>query len=82
MSIRNYAKLLGSRGGLARARRLSPHVRKKIAAAGGHARLESISAAKKIEENFRYLDAMHEMTPPPKVCTSKGGKKKLPGIYV
>lgn len=52
------ARELGRRGGLARARRLSPQRRKIIAISGAKARLLSLRATKRIEENFRYLEAV------------------------
>lgn len=62
MSLRFYAKALGKRGGQMRARRLSADRRNKIATLGGKARAESIKIAKRIEENFRYLEAIRAMT--------------------
>src|SRR5262249_10734405 len=51
------AKLLGRRGGLNRAARLSPARRKQIAASGGAARASSLRAARRIEDNFRFAAA-------------------------
>lgn len=62
MSFRQYARILGRRGGRKRARNLSPQRRKAIASSGGHARSKSLKAARRIEENFLYLDAMRQMT--------------------
>ena len=62
MTISSFAKALGKRGGLARARRLSPEKKKAIASLGGIARSESNSIVKKIEENFRYLETIRQMT--------------------
>lgn len=81
MSLRNYAKALGRRGGLKRAKRLSGTRRKAIAAAGGHARSESLRLAKRIEVNFRYIEAIREMTNAPTARSLKRASGKLPGIY-
>lgn len=81
MSIRDFAKALGRRGGFKRAQRLSPRQRKEIASAGGLARLESFKLAKRIEENFLYLEAIQAMVPSPKVQSLKTPRNKLPDIY-
>lgn len=81
MSIRDFAKTLGRRGGLKRAQRLSPTKRKEIASTGGLARSESFKLAKRIEENFLYLEAIQEMAPPPKVQFLKTPRNKLPDIH-
>lgn len=62
MSIRQLAKQLGRRGGLKRAKKLSAERRKEIAASGGKARAEAHIIAKRIEENFRYLETMRQLT--------------------
>lgn len=61
MSLRSYAKALGKKGGVMRAQRLSADKKKKIAALGGKARVESLRITKRIEENFRYLEAMQTL---------------------
>ncbi|MBI4125223.1 MAG: hypothetical protein HY609_03085 [Deltaproteobacteria bacterium] len=61
MSFRKYAKILGQRGGKKRARNLSSQRRKAIASSGGRARAESLQAARRIEENFRYLEAIRQL---------------------
>lgn len=58
MTYRDAAKLMGSRGGRARARRLSPERRRSIASLGGAARRESLTAARRIADNFAYVEAV------------------------
>jgi hypothetical protein len=61
MKANEMARALGRRGGRARARRLSADEKARIASLGGHARSQSIQAARRIAENFRYaavLDAL------------------------
>jgi len=61
MSFKKYAKLLGRRGGRKRAVNLSPERRSAIASLGGRARAESFRLAKRIDENFLYLNAVLEI---------------------
>jgi hypothetical protein len=63
MDLSRMAKELGRRGGLARARRLESRERKRIAALGGLARRESLLAARRIAENFRYVEALRGIQP-------------------
>jgi len=81
MSLRHFAKSLGRRGGLERARRLSAAKKKEIASAGARARLESLEIARRIRENFLYLEAIQEMVPPPNVRREENVRHKLPDIY-
>ena len=46
---------------MARARRLSAAERRAIAALGGRARSLSFHAARRINENFRYLEAVEAL---------------------
>ncbi|OGQ04160.1 MAG: hypothetical protein A2W61_07915 [Deltaproteobacteria bacterium RIFCSPLOWO2_01_44_7] len=55
--------------------------RKRIASLGASARGEALRIAKRIEENFLYLEAIRKMKPPPKVRSLKVVRNKLPGIY-
>lgn len=76
------ARLLGRRGGLARARRLSPDARRGIASAGGRARRESLEAARRIADNFSYaaaVDVLRGGVPP--VHRSSRTSGRLPGLY-
>ncbi len=76
------AKTLGRLGGLARAKRLSATHKKKIAAHGGMARAQSLLAARRIRENFDYLNAVFALQGKTitikSVATYKG---PLPGHY-
>lgn len=63
------AKALGRSGGRARARTLVPQERKRIAALGAKARLESLRAARRIAANFRYLAAVDELRGGPTAVT-------------
>jgi hypothetical protein len=58
MDTRRYARFLGRLGGLARARNLDSEERCRIASQGGLARSLSRHAVRRIEDNFRYLDAV------------------------
>ena len=76
------AQALGRRGGQARARRLSAEARQQIAALGGQARRRSLEVARRIADNFAYLQATEELRGPQprpvRVSTCKG---PLPGLY-
>lgn len=82
MDTRTLAQLLGARGGKARARRLTADRRSRIAALGGAARHESMAVARRIADNFVYLESVVALRggPPPvrRVSQCKG---PLPGIY-
>lgn len=73
---------LGRRGGLARARRLLPEERRRIASLGGAARRESLVLATRIDVNLRYADTVRELRGQPitvrRLRTFTG---RLPGIY-
>jgi len=58
MDTHRYAQFLGRLGGLARARKLDSEERRRIASQGGLARSLSRHAVRRIEDNFRYLDAV------------------------
>lgn len=81
MDISKIAKELGRRGGLKRASRLSPEERKDIATQGGAARAESYALARRIDVNFRYVEALHELSPPVRVKSLKSCRYKLPDIH-
>jgi len=69
MNMHEIAKKLGQRGGRVRAARLNAARRKDIARQGAVARLESIRIAKSIHHNFRYVEAMYALNPPPLVVS-------------
>ena len=77
-----FARALGKKGGMARARRLSAGERKRIAAVGGRARARSLRAARRIAENFRYANAAQGLSGKSnKVTRLKAFEGRLPGIY-
>lgn len=61
MNVRQLAQILGRQGGKTRARLLSHEQRKKIASLGGRVKALSRHAARRIEENFRYLEAIEAL---------------------
>lgn len=82
MDTGEIAKALGRRGGRARARRLSAEERKRIASLGARARLQSLQAAQRVADNFRYLDAVIELRGgAPAVARTGKLKAPIPGIY-
>jgi hypothetical protein len=82
MDITQVARSLGRRGGQARAARLTPEERRRIAALGGHARRRSLELARRVAENFRYVDAVAAMRGGrPKVARVKTCPGPLPGLY-
>jgi hypothetical protein len=82
MSTSEIARALGSRGGKARAKRLSPVEKRRIAALGGRARALSIHAARRVAENFRYVEAVVALQPRPKVRRLRNFAGPLPGMHV
>ena len=76
------ARVLGRRGGQARAKRLSEADRKRIASLGGHARRQSLQAARRIVDNSRYAavlgDLRRQATAVARLSAFAG---PLPGIY-
>lgn len=76
------ARALGRRGGLARAARLPLDERRRIASLGGRKRKESLVMARRIVENLRYAEAVHELSgrrpTTRRVRTCRG---PLPGLY-
>ena len=73
---------MGSRGGRARARRLSPEERRRIASLGGIARHRSLQVAQRIADNFRYVaDILDLQGKSLKVVRMKAFTGRLPGIY-
>jgi len=82
MTVFEIARVLGRRGGRARARRLSAAQKRTIAALGAQARLHSLKAAEYIAANFRYAEAVRQLggesTRIKRVHRFTG---RLPGIY-
>jgi hypothetical protein len=81
MDISAMARALGSKGGKARAQRLAPAEKQRIAALGGRARALSIHAARRIAENFRYVEAMDALQPRPQVSRMRHFDGPLPGAH-
>lgn len=82
MTTSELAAVLGSRGGRARAARLSPGRKRQIAAAGAAARHHSLEAARRIAENFSYAAAVDELRgPTPAVRRVATCRTRLPGLY-
>ncbi len=82
MTASQVAKVLGRRGGRARASRLSSDEKRHIAALGGQARKRSLEAARRIVDNLRYADAIDALRGAPRaVRRVKTCKGPLPGIY-
>ncbi|MDP3717937.1 MAG: hypothetical protein Q8T13_09270 [Acidobacteriota bacterium] len=76
------AAALGRLGGQARARRLEPAERKRIAALGGAARKRSLDVARRIADNFAYAAAVQELSGgQPTPARVKACKGPLPGLY-
>lgn len=75
------ARALGRKGGKARAARLAPSEKRRIAALGGRARALSLHASRRIAENFRYVEVMDALQPRPPVVRLRDFTGPLPGIY-
>ncbi len=78
--IKSIAQVLGSYGGKARAKRLSKEKKREIALLGAQSRVISLSAAKRIENNFGYVMAMHQLHKIPRVRRLKTCRHPLPCI--
>jgi hypothetical protein len=81
MSISDIARALGSKGGKARAKRLAPAEKQRIAALGGRARALSIHAERRVAENFRYAEAVTALQARPKVRRLRTFAGPLPGFH-
>ena len=76
------ARMMGRRGGRARARRLSAERRRQIASLGGRARHRSLQAARRIVDNLRYAAAVLELRGgAPRVLRMKTFRGRLPGLH-
>jgi hypothetical protein len=82
MNASDMARALGRKGGRARGKRLSAAERKRIASMGGKARIQSLQAAGRIADNFRYAAAVGQLrrrrTAVRRLSMFAG---PLPGIY-
>jgi hypothetical protein len=82
MTARDVARARGRQGGRMRAKRLSASERRRIATLGGHARRESLAAAARIADNFRYLAAMDSLRGTAITVTREStADGPLPGLY-
>ena len=61
MDASRIARILGRLGGLARARKLSPERRRRIASLGGLTRSLFRHAARRIRENFMYVKVIDQL---------------------
>jgi hypothetical protein len=82
MDASQMARALGKRGGKARAARLTPAEKRRIAALGGRSRALSHHAARRIAENFRYVEVIDALQPRPRVTRLHAFGGPLPGIRV
>jgi hypothetical protein len=82
MDSSGMARALGSKGGKARAKRLAPAEKQRIAALGGRARALSIHAERRIAENFRYVEVIDALQPRPKAISQRRFAGSLPDIHV
>lgn len=81
VNTRDMARLLGRRGGRARARNLTAEQRRQIAALGGAARRRSLDLARRHADNFTYAAVVLELQPPPRVQRMRTFNGPLPGLY-
>jgi len=75
------ARVLGSRGGGARARTLTAEQRRHIAALGGAARRRSLELAQRHHDNFIHKAIVLELQPPPRIDRMRTFDGPLPGLY-
>ena len=82
MNLSDIATALGRRGGRIRAQRLSAERKAQIASLGGTARSKSLQAARRIDDNFRYLSAVRSLRGRSRtVLRQQRFNGRLPGIY-
>ena len=81
MNYSEMARALGRKGGKARAARLVPAEKRRIAALGGRARALSLHAGRRIAENFRYVEVMDALRPRPPVMRLHVFAGPLPGLH-
>ena len=80
MDYHNIAKELGKLGGLKRAQNLSSAEKTRIARMGAKARIASLKAARRIEINFKYVEAIRQLNPPATVKSENSTTRKLPSV--
>jgi hypothetical protein len=81
MKVSDMARALGRKGGQARAARLGVAEKRRIASLGGRSRALSLHAARRIAENFRYVEAIEALHPRPKVVRLSAFDGPLPRIH-
>lgn len=81
MTPSEMARALGRKGGRARAARLAPDEKRRIAALGGRSRALSLQAVRRVAENFRYVDVLDALQPRPKVQRLPAFDGPLPTIH-
>lgn len=82
MNSTEMARALGRKGGRARGERLSVAEKQRIASLGGKARLQSLQAARRVADNFRYAAAVEGLRGQPvAVRRLSAFAGPLPGIY-
>ena len=82
MNVSRVARILGRRGGKARAARLPAPDRQRIASLGGAARAASLQRARRVAENFRYVAAVRDLQGTATEIARLGRfEGRLPGIY-
>jgi len=82
MNASEMARVLGRRGGRSRGKRLSAADKKRIASLGGKARRQSLQAARRIADNFRYATVLGDLRgQPTPVRRLRAFAGPLPGIY-
>src|SRR5436190_23746675 len=74
------ARVLGRRGGLARAKRLDREDRRRIAALGARARIESLRIARRISENCAYAAATTALAPHVRIRSVRAARGPLPDL--
>ncbi|MEZ5312760.1 MAG: hypothetical protein R2862_03450 [Thermoanaerobaculia bacterium] len=82
MTPTEMARILGSRGGRARAARLPATEKRRIASLGGETRRLSIRAGRRIDENLAYAAAAEELRGGRNVVRRESTfQGRLPGLY-
>jgi hypothetical protein len=82
MNASEMARALGRKGGRARGQRLSAADKQRIASLGGTARFQSLQAARRIADNYRYVAVLGDLRgQPATVERLRIFAGPLPGIY-
>ncbi|MGQ0734490.1 MAG: hypothetical protein ACT4QD_12645 [Acidobacteriota bacterium] len=82
MNTREIARVLGRRGGRARAARLSAEERRRIASLGGQARRRSIGAKQRVLVNLRHARMIVSMRGgAERITRMKRCSGPIPGLY-